>query len=164
MAELRSKEDLEARLKERSASISRRFSSLEEVIPAMPGSIPEVLKTKRTFKAGLAAGAGFLIGFSILRRRKRHRDTSWEDGVEHLTHRLGDAIVDHLDRSESPEEAVRKALKENPPIIRIRNDSESAFSGALRELLNSGSSLLISELGRWVQHRMLEKKEHPEAD
>ena len=58
MGDLRSKEDLEARLKERSASISRRFASLEEVLPAMPVSIPEVLKTKRTFKAGLAAGAG----------------------------------------------------------------------------------------------------------
>lgn len=164
MAETRSREELEARLKEKAQSISSRFDKFESSLPGKNIKVPEVLRKKRNIKIGLAIGAGFLIGYKLLNRSNKRSGSDYGESLERLADRLGDAISDRLKRSDSPVEAVREALEDNPPIVQMNADREGPLSGAIRQLLNSGSSVLVSEFGRWLQHRLVEDKAHPEGD
>lgn len=162
MAESQSREELEARLKEKAKSISSRFDKFESSLPGKNIKVPEVLKKKRNIKLGLAIGAGFLIGYKLLNRNGSGSQRDYGEGLERLADRLGDAISDRLKRADSPKEAVREALEENPPIVQVNSAKEGPLSGAVRQLLNSGSSVLVSEFGRWLQQRLVEEKEHPD--
>ena len=161
MSETRTREELEARLKEKANSISGRFDRFESSLPGKNLSIPPALKNKRNIKVGLAIGAGFLIGYKLLNRNRSRSGGDYGDSLERLADRLGDAISDRLNSADSPATAVREALEDNPPIVQMNNGKEGALSGAIRQMLNSGSSLLVAEFGRWLQQKLVEEKEHP---
>jgi len=164
MSAERTREELEARLKGTSSSIRRRLARLESVIPGSGRTLPKLPEVKRTSTWGVAVGVGLWLGWRFVKRSRRHREGSYEDGVAHLADRLETSISEHLDRKRPPSEAVRRALLENPPVIQMAGKEEGLFSGAAKELLRSSSSMLVTELGRWLEHRLVEKKEHPEAD
>lgn len=162
MAEAHTREELEARLKEKTKSISSRFDKFESTLPGKNIKVPDVLKKKKNIKVGLAIGAGFLIGYKLLNRSGSNSRGDYGEGLERLADRLGDAISDRLKRADSPEDAVREALEDNPPIVQMNSGKEGPLSGAIRQLLKSGSSVLVSEFGRWLQQRLVEEKEHPD--
>lgn len=162
MSERRTREELEARLKEKASSISSRFDALESSLPGKNIKVPAALKNKRNIKIGLAVGAGFLVGYTLLNRSRNRPGGDYGESLERLADRLGDAISDRLKRSDSTEDAVREALEDNPPIVQLTNGKDGMLSGAVRQLLNSGSSVLVSEFSRWLQHRLVEEKEHPD--
>jgi len=164
MSENRTREELEARLKEKAKSISSRFDRFESSLPGKNLSIPPALKKKKNIKLGLAIGAGFLIGYKLLNRGQSKSGGDYGEGLERLADRLGDAISDRLKRADSPKSAVREALEDNPPIVQMNNEKEGALSGAIRQMLNSGSSLLVAEFGRWLQQKLVEEKEHPDDE
>lgn len=159
MADKRTREELEARLKEKSSAISSRFDSLESSIPGKSIKVPAALKNKRNIKVGLAIGAGFLIGYGLLNRSRQSND--YGESLDRLADKLGDAISDRLKRSDSTEDAVREALEDNPPLVQLTSGKDSVLTGALKQLLNSGSSVLIKELSSWLQKRLADDRDHP---
>ncbi len=162
MAETRTREELQARLKEKSQAISGRFDKLESAIPGKNLRVPKALRSKRNIKLGLAIGAGFLVGYQLLNRSRNRSSSDYGDGLERLADRLGDAIADRLSRSDTPEEAVRDALNDHPPIVELNPEREGVLSSAAKQLLNSGGSVLIAEFSKWLQTRLVEEKEHPD--
>ncbi|MGB1049854.1 MAG: hypothetical protein ACPG3U_09235 [Rhodothermales bacterium] len=163
MAEKRTREELEARLKEKASSISERFDSLESNLPGKGLNVPAALKSKRNIKMGLAIGAGFLVGYAILNRSRSRPRGDYGESLDRMADRLGDAISDQLKRSDTPGEAVREALEQNPPIVQLISEKDGVLSGALKQLFRSGSSVLITELSQWLQHRLIEEKQDPDG-
>ena len=164
MADMRTREELEARLKETASSISSRFDTFESSLPGKNIKVPQALRNTRNIKLGLAIGAGFLVGYALLNRSRSRPGGDYGESLDKLADRLGDAISDRMKRSDSAEEAVREALEDNPPIVQLIDGKDGVLSGAVRQLLKSGSSVLLSELSQWLQQRLVEEKEHPDKD
>jgi hypothetical protein len=162
MAEKKTRAELESRLQEKASSISSRFDTLESALPGKNIKVPKALKNKRNIKVGLAIGVGFLVGYNLLNRSRSQPSGNYGESLEKLADRLGDAISDRMKQSESTEEAVRDALEDNPPIVQMINGKDGVFAVAVRQLLRSGGTVLISELSQWLQQRLVEEKEHPD--
>ena len=71
MAERMTKSELEERLRAKADAISGRIGKLESSLPGANLKIPAVLKDKRNLKIGAAVGAGFLVGYLLLNRRRQ---------------------------------------------------------------------------------------------
>jgi hypothetical protein len=162
VADRMTKSELEAKLKAKSDAISGRFGKLESSIPGTSLKIPEALKNKRNLKIGAAVGAGFLVGYLILNRRSRSARGDYSEQLTRLADRLGDAIAERLRRDMGADEAVRDALDEVPPMVELQSGKDGVIGSAVRQLVRSGSSALVSELSRWLQQSLLEENEHPD--
>lgn len=162
MAERMTKSELEEKLRAKSDAISGRFGKLESSLPGSNLKIPAALKDKRNLKIGAAVGAGFLVGYLLLNRRSRSARGDYSEQLTRLADRLGDAIAERLRRDMGTDAAVRDALDEVPPLVELQSAKNGVIGTAVRQLVRSGSSALVSELSRWLQEAVLEENEHPE--
>lgn len=162
MAERMTKSELEEKLRAKSDAISGRFGKLESSLPGMNLKIPAALKNKRNLKIGAAVGAGFLVGYLLLNRRSRSARGDYSEQLTRLADRLGDAIAERLRRDMGTDDAVRDALDEVPPMVELQAAKNGVIGTAVRQLVRSGSSALVSELSRWLQESVLEENEHPD--
>ncbi|MDA0378509.1 MAG: hypothetical protein O3C45_03550 [Bacteroidetes bacterium] len=158
------KSELEERLRAKADAISGRIGKLESSLPGANLKIPAVLKDKRNLKIGAAVGAGFLVGYLLLNRRSRSARGDYSEQLTRLADRLGDAIAERLRRDMGTDDAVRDALDEVPPMVELQSAKQGVLGTAVRQLVRSGSSALVSEMSKWLQESVLEEKKHPKED
>lgn len=166
MADRPTKADLEQKLKEKADAISSRMSKLENSLPGSGIKIPEAMKSRRNLRIGAAVGAGFLVGYLLINRKRRGSRSNYSDQLGHLADRLGDAIADRMRNDMGTNDAVRDALEEVPPMVELQSGKVGVIGSSLQYLLKTGGSILASELTRWLQDGMVEERKHPpgEAD
>jgi len=138
--------ELEARLAKASRRISGRFERLEAHIPSGPTATAKQLLSNKKVRLGLAAGAGLLIGLFFVRRSRRS-SSPYDEGLEAISDRLVQSVVDRLRDGASPEEAVSGAVRESPPVLHLR-ESPGILSEFVSILSKTVSSVVAKEVGK----------------
>lgn len=165
MSESIVKTDLEQRLKEKGEAISSRFGKIESKIPGQGLPVIKALKKKPKLSLGIAVGAGLLLGMMLFRRNSSQKQVEYHDGLDRLSDQLAHRIASLLDKGSDSGDAVRKALKERPPIMNMSAESESVVAGAVKQLLKTSMSIVGTELADYLRNRFIgDKPEVKEGD
>lgn len=164
MAEKRTRQDIEAQLKQKSEAISSRFGALESKLPGSSSKVVKVLGNRKNWKVGAAIGAGLFVGVMVFGRRRSNRSIDYGEGLDRLSRRIAESVLDRLEKGQSEQEAVKEALHDVPPVVEVGEAGEGIVSGALRHLLRTSSGLLANEMAHYLSRRFLEEKESPPKD
>lgn len=152
--------ELEQKLKEKSESISGRFESFESKIPGKMPSLGSILKANKTSKVALSVGAGLLLGMVLFGRKNGSKPVEYDDGLSRLSSQLAARIADLLQHGANSDDAVKRALEEQPPLMRLSKESEGLLSSALKQLMQTGVTMVGTELASYLRNR---KKEEPSS-
>ena len=158
MSDKLTKEEVEEKLRSKGEDISNRFESIESNIPGRKNPIVTAFREKKSLKIGLAVGAGLLVGLFLFRSRSGRGQPDYGDGLDGLdglSGKLGRRISDMLENGEDADEAVRRALREHPPVLQYGPGAEGVFSGALKQLTRVGANILASELSDYLKTRLV---------
>lgn len=140
--------ELEARLAAASGRITDRFEKLENSLPKGPVDQVRRLWSDRRIRNGLLIGAGSLVGL-LLVTRSRRRVGSYDEGLNAVSDRLARAVVDRLRAGASPEDAVREAVDDVPPVLHLR-ESAGIASQFVSILSKTVSSVVAREVGSYL--------------
>ena len=151
-----SKAQLQERLKAKGDAISGRFESIESKIPGKLPTLMSAVKGGAKSKVGLAVGAGLLIGLIVFRRKSSPKPIQYSDGLDRLSNQLASRIADLLSKGSSSQEAIRKALEEQPPLMNLSPESESLLSSALKQVLQASVSMFGSQVADYLRNRKKE--------
>ena len=155
MSDKLTKEEVEEKLRSKGEDISNRFESIESHIPGRKNLIVTAFREKKSLKIGLAVGAGFLVGLFLFRSRSGRGQPDYGDGLDGLSGKLGRRITDMLENGEDADEAVRRALREHPPVLQYGPGTEGVLTGALKQLTRVGANILASELSDYLKTRLV---------
>lgn len=138
--------ELEARLAKASRRIASRFERLEAHIPSGPTATAKKLLSNKRVRLGLLVGAGALVGLLVVRRSRRSC-SPYEDGLDAVSDRLAQSVVDRLRDGASPEEAVSGAVRDAPPVLHLR-EAPGILSEFVSVLSKTVSSVVAREVGK----------------
>ncbi len=159
MSQKLSRVEVEQKLQQKGEDISERFETIESQIPGRKNAIVKAVREKKGIKIGLAVGAGLLVGMMLFRGRSPRDDFDYGDGLDRLSGKLAQKIRRMIDRGEEPEEAVRKALSDVPPVMSFSEENEGILTGALKQLARTGTSILAAELSEYLKSRLASEKD-----
>jgi len=137
----KSKQEVEASLKQRTSSIANRLEKLESALPIAPERIRRLTDKKTLIKAGASIAAGIVVGMIVLRFR-RDPNRAFRQELDHVTDSIGKEIRRNLQKGLDEEAAVSKALNKRPPVLNLGSDAGSFWSSLLTQLSRHVASAL----------------------
>ncbi len=167
MSEKLTKEEVEEKLRSKGEDISNRFGSIESHIPGRKNLLLTAFREKKSLKVGLAVGAGLLVGLFLIRSRSGRDQPGYGngvDGLDGLSGKLGRKISDMLENGEDADEAVRRALREHPPVLQYGPGTEGVMTGALKQLTRVGANILASELSDYLKTRLAREDKNSDSE
>jgi len=150
--------ELEQRLKDKSESISGRFEHIESKMPHRLPNVLSAVKNGAKSKVGLAVGAGLLVGMILFRRKSHPKKIDYDDGLAHLSDELAARIGELLRKGTDSDDAIRRALEEQPPLMRLTKESEGIIKTVGKQVLKASIGLVGSELADYLRKRAKEKQ------
>ena len=135
------KEQVEARLDERTASIAGRIDALEKELPVSTKRIGQLTRKKTWIKIGGFVAAGLFVG-AIIASRRRDPMNRFQDGVDQLASDVSREIRKNMKRGMDEEEAVSAAVRKRPPVLHMDDRS-----GLLVTVLSQLSRHVVTALG-----------------
>ena len=126
---------------------------MENKIPRKLPSLLSTLKTSSTSKVGLAVGVGLLVGIVLFGRRKSGKAIQYDDGLERLSSQLASRIADALSKGDDSREAVRRALEEQPPLMKLSQETEGILSSALKQVMQTGVAMIGNQIADYIRNR-----------
>ena len=135
MAQLltKTKEQVEADLEFRSASITNRLDAIESNLPVPPKQIRNLLTRKTLIRSGVVVAVGMIAGIVFLRRQK-DPVKGFREELGLVSGAIGKEIRKNLSRGLSTDDAVSKALDKRPPVVNMGADGGSVLSNVLSTL------------------------------
>ena len=143
----KTKEQVEADLEERSASISNRLEAIESDIPVPSKQIRDLLSKKALVSAGVFVAVSVLASVVLFRFRK-DPSKAFRKELDTVSDSIGKEIRKFMKRGLPADEAVSKALDKRPPIVHVGSDDGSLLSGVVSTLsrhIASGVGPVIAE-------------------
>ena len=147
------KAELEQRLKAKGDAISGRFESMEKKSPLSLPSLKSTLMAGSKSKVFLAVGAGLLVGAVFFRRGKSSKPIQYDDGLERLSSQLATRIADALSKGNDSQDAVRKALEEQPPLMRLSPETEGLLTSSLKQVMQTGVAMVGNQIAEYLRNR-----------
>ncbi len=163
MSDKLTKEEVEEKLRSKGEDISNRFGSIESDIPGRKNPLLTAFRERKSLKVGLAVGAGLLVGLFLVRSRSGRNQPDYGDGLDGLSGKLGRTISDMLENGEDADEAVRRALREHPPVLQYGPGTEGVLAGALKQLTRMGANILASELSDYLKTRLAREDKNSDS-
>ena len=127
------KEQLEADLEERSASISNRLEAIESDLPGAPKQIKGLLGKKALLRVGVIVVVSVVTG-AIVFRFRRDPSKGFREELDSVSASIGKEIRKYMNRGLGADEAVSKALNKRPPVVHVGSESGSLFAGVVSTL------------------------------
>jgi len=159
MSQKMSRAEVEQKLQRKGEEISGRFENIESQIPGRKNAIVKAVREKKGLKIGMAVGAGLLVGMMLFRRKSSRDRFDYGDGLDRLSTKLTRKIHGFMDRGEAPEDAVRKALGDVPPLMSFSEENDGILTGALKQLARTGTSILAAELSEYLKSRLSKEED-----
>lgn len=134
------KEEVEARLRSTSESISTRLDIIQDEISSTGESIKKAIAENPAIAIGLSLAAGVLVGMIAGGRRKETDHVS-----RSVIAGLAAAIEEALDEGADPDEAARIALADIEPYLKppTTTTKGGAFSTIARTAARAGFAVLL---------------------
>lgn len=135
------KEQVEAKLNERAASIAERIDALENELPVSPKRFARLASRKTLLKVGGAVAAALLIG-AILSRVKNGPLDLFQEGVDLLSADVAREIRKNIRRGMDEDEAVATAIRKRPPVLHL-DERSSVFTTVLSQISRQLAASLV---------------------
>ena len=149
------RDQVEERLRSRESSISERLESIESAVPGKALARVKSMSESTKWKIGAAVGAGLLIGLFFATRKSSKGDLGFEDGMDRLADKLAKRIAHEIKKGRDPDEAVRRAMDDIPPVLNLNKKEQGVIGDALsqfariaaQQAAKKGASQLLQLLG-----------------
>lgn len=146
------KEQVEAKLDERSASIAERIDALENELPVSPKRIARLVSGKTLLKVGGALAAALLVG-AIISRVKNGPVDRFQQGVDSLSADVSREIRKNLRRGMDEDDAVATAIRKRPPLLHL-DERSSVLSTVLSQISRHLAASLVPIIVEHISSRL----------